>query len=414
MAVHVSEIQMRTCVIFCSVFLSVVPARAQDHSQDQHQHSSMSTSSPWMVMTDGVLFAFFNHQGSDRGGTEFKSTNWWMAMASRDAGGGRLTLSGMLSLDALTATPQGYRLLFQAGEEYQGQPIFDRQHPHDFLMQAAAVWRVPVGDSTGVTIAGAPVGEPALGPVAFMHRPSAAENPSAPLAHHTLDSTHVAMGVVTAGIDHGPWAFESSLFNGREPDDNRWDLMDPGPLDSWSARVWFKPTSEWQFQASYGFLTQPEAAEPGDVKRTTASASWFKRRPTGFTAASFAFGRNVKHDGTFNAFLAEATDKRGNWSTFGRVDVVQVETGLLLTGVAGLDLPPSTVSALTGGIVRDFARWGRFDWAAGVDATLNLVPDQLQSAYGDHPLSFMVFLRVRSPESHMGRMWNMVMSQPMR
>ena len=133
-------------------------------------------------------------------------TGGWRWRAAT-AGPGRLTLTGMLSLDALTATPQGYRLIFQAGEAYHGQAIVDRQHPHDFLMQAAAIWRVPVNDSTGVTIAGAPVGEPALGPVAFMHRPSAAENPAAPLAHHTLDSTHIAMGVITAqrrsrAVDH--------------------------------------------------------------------------------------------------------------------------------------------------------------------------------------------------------------------
>ncbi len=414
------EIEMRTLAVWFCVALIGAPAMAQDedspqqHQHDQHQMSAMTSSSPWTVMSDGVLFATFNHQGSDRGGTEFKSTNWWMTMASRDVGPGRLTLTGMLSLDALTATPQGYRLIFQAGEAYHGQAIVDRQHPHDFLMQAAAIWRVPVNDSTAVTVAGAPVGEPALGPVAFMHRPSAAENPAAPLAHHTLDSTHIAMGVITASVDHGPWAIESSIFNGREPDDNRWDIMDPGPLDSWSARVWFNPSAEWQFQVSYGFLTQPEALEPGDVRRTTASGAWFRKRSDGYTAIFGAFGRNDKDDGTFNAFLAEATERRGTWAMYGRLESVQVETGLLQTGVPGLDEPPSTVTALTGGLAYDFARWGGFEWAAGADMTGYRVPQSLRGAYGSHPVSFHVFLRVRPPASHMGRMWNMVMSQPMR
>jgi hypothetical protein len=405
---------MRTFVFLWCAISVCAPALAQEEDHSQHQMHASASSSPWMLMTDGVVFAVFNHQGSDRGGTEFKSTNWGMAMASRDVGSGRLTLTGMLSLDALTATPQGYRLIFQAGESYQGAPIVDRQHPHDFLMQAAAIWRVPVGDSSGITFAGAPVGEPALGPVAFMHRPSAAENPSAPLAHHTLDSTHISMGVITAAADHGPWTVESSLFNGREPDDNRWDIMDPGPLDSWSARLWFKPSSEWQFQISYGFLKQPEALEPGDIRRTTASGAWFRKRPDGFTAISAAFGRNDKDDGTFNAFLAEATERRGMWSFFGRFESVQAETGLLATGVPGLYEPPSTVTALTGGVVRDFSRWGGFDWAGGADVTTYYVPEALRDAYGNHPLSFQVYLRLRMPESHMGRMWNMVMSQPMR
>jgi hypothetical protein len=239
-----------------------------------------------MLMSDGLLFATVNHQGGPRGGDEFISTNWWMGMANRKTGKGQLTLTGMLSLDPATATARGYGKIFQAGEVYQGQPIVDRQHPHDFVMQAAVVWRVPIDYRTGFTIAAAPVGEPALGPVAFMHRPSAAENPAAPLGHHTLDSTHIATGVVTVALDHGPLTIETSVFHGGEPDDNRWDVMDPGALDSWSARAWYEPSATWRFQISHGFLKQPEAAEPGDVRRTTGSASWFRRRPDGFTAAT--------------------------------------------------------------------------------------------------------------------------------
>jgi hypothetical protein len=384
-------------------------ARAQD---DEHQAHHASTS-PWMFMTDGVIVGMLNDQGGDRGGTEFKATNWGMLMATREAGPGRLTLTGMLSLDPLTATPQGYRLLFQSGETYQGKPLVDRQHPHDFLMQAAAIWRVPVTDATGITLAGAPVGEPALGPVAYMHRPSAAENPGAPLSHHTLDSTHISMGVLTAGIDHGPWAVETSLFNGREPDDNRWDLMDPGPLDSWSARLWFKPSSTWQFQVSYGHLTQPEATEPGDVKRATASGAWFKRRPDGFTAVTVAYGRNDKERDSYNAILAEATHRRGAITFYGRLETLQVETGLLLTGVPGIDEAPSVVTALTVGGTHELTRWRGFEIAAGGDVTTNGVPEVLQPAYGAHPVSFRIFFRVRAPAGHMGRMWNMVMSQPM-
>src|SRR5260370_33850401 len=98
-------------------------------------------------------------------------------------------------------------------------------------MQLAAVWRIPVTRATGVTFAGGPVGEPALGPVAFMHRASSADNPTAPLGHHTFDSSHIAFGAVTGAIDHGPWAVAGSLFKWREPDENRW-AFDFGRLDS--------------------------------------------------------------------------------------------------------------------------------------------------------------------------------------
>ena len=102
---------------------------------------------------------------------------------------------------------------------------------------------MPVGTRTGFTLAGGPSAEPALGPVAFMHRASAMENPMSPLAHHTLDSTHVAFGVVTAAVDHGAWTFEASVFNGREPDEDRWDF-DFGALDSFSGRLWFRPVED--------------------------------------------------------------------------------------------------------------------------------------------------------------------------
>ncbi|HEY2152868.1 MAG TPA: hypothetical protein VGH34_18805 [Vicinamibacterales bacterium] len=372
--------------------------------------------SPWMLMSDGVLFATYNHQGSPRGGDEFKSTNWWMGMASRTVGPGRLTLTGMLSLDALTATSHGYREIFQVGEEYHGAPLVDWQHPHDFLMQAAIAWRVPIDYRSGFTIAAAPVGEAALGPVAYMHRASATDNPTAPLAHHTLDSTHISMGVITTGFDHGPWTIEGSLFNGREPDDNRWDLMDPGPLDSWSARVWYEPSPAWQFQVSQGLLKHPEPLEPGSIRRTTASASWTARRPTGFTAATFAFGLNQKEQGAYTAYLAEAEDRRGRTSIYGRFESVDTETALLQNAVvfaSGSDLPPSRVNALTFGLVRDLAVIRGFEFGIGGDVVLYGVPDALRPEYGDHPVSAHVFIRVRLPAGHMGRMWNMRMAGPM-
>ena len=315
---------MRAGVVLFALCVTLAPTRA----------SAQDDQSPWMFMSDGVLFANYNNQGGPRGGDEFKSVNWWMAMGSRPLGRGKLTLTGMLSLDPLTATSHGYREIFQVGEQYHGAPLVDWQHPHDFLMQASITYRWTIDYRSGFTIAGAPVGEAALGPVAYMHRASAAENPTAPLAHHTLDSTHISMGVITAGLDHGPWTVEASVFNGTEPDENRWDLMDPGPLDSWSARLWFEPSPSWQFQVSHGLLRHPEALEPGNIRRTTASGSWLKQRANGFSAATFAFGLNQKDQGPYSAYLAEATDRRGRNSIYGRFESVDTETALLQGGLS--------------------------------------------------------------------------------
>jgi hypothetical protein len=392
--VETEDETVRVCVfaVVASLLAVATSARAQD---DGGQARAMTMSaSPWMVMTDGAAFGIVNHQGGPSGGDEFRATNWFMAMAMRRAGAGELTVNAMFSLDPATATPRGYRELFQVGESYHGVANVDRQHPHDLLMQASASWRVPLG-TAALTIRGGPVGEATLGPVAFMHRASAAENPAAPLGHHTLDSTHITMGVVAAAVDRGPWTVEGSVFNGREPDDNRWDLMDPGPLDSWAARVWYKPSAAWELQASHGLLVHPEALEPGDVRRTTASASWFARRTGGFSAVTVALGRNDTDHGAYHAVLGEATDKRGPQSIYGRFEVLQTELS-----------EREWLTAATGGAVRDVGAWGGWETGIGGDLTVYRVPPVLRASHGDHPISFHVFVRVRPPEGHMGRMWN--------
>src|ERR1043166_5196953 len=167
----------------------------------------------------------------------------------------------------------------------------DRQHPHDLFMQLSAAWRVALSSSTSLTISGGPVDSPALGPVAFMHRASAFDNPLAPLTHHLFDSTHVSFGVATAALEHGPWTLEGSVFNGREPDEHRWDF-DFGRMDSVSGRLWFKPTAQWAFQVSTGHLVHPEQFEPGNAERTTVSASWTRVAGQTIDSVTAGFGSN--------------------------------------------------------------------------------------------------------------------------
>jgi hypothetical protein len=398
------------------------PAWSQTPAQLPHDHAAMARK--WMLMQDGVVFTTVNHQGGPRGGDEVAVQNWWMGMAERPIGRGQLRLGVMLSLEPATIGKDGYREIFQAGETLNDFPLIDRQHPHDSLMQASASWRMPIGRGYSLTLTGAPVGEPALGPVAFMHRSSAFENPTAPLSHHTLDSTHIAMGVITAGIDRGPWLIETSTFHGAEPDEDRWDLMDPGALDSWSVRGWYRPTASWTFQASHGFLTKPEASEVGDIRRTTASASWMRKQgQRGWTAATIAYGRNNELGGDFSAILSEVThtaDRDHPISLYLRHESVQVEDTLLRFGVHGFadGKPPghvpdtgegrSLVTTLTLGGAQTLGRpWG-LDLAAGADVTFYVVPQILQPNYGASLASFHLFLRVRPP-APMGRMVDTVM-----
>lgn len=393
---------------------------AQEHQHMSHDQMPMQTGlmiGEWHLMQDSNVFITFNRQGGERGDTEVNSSNWWMGMFSRDAGAGQLTISAMLSLDPLTTGADGYSEIFQAGETYKGAPLIDRQHPHDFLMQLAAIWRVPINNSLALTLAGGPVAEPALGPVAFMHRRSAAENPTAPLGHHTFDSTHIAMGVITAGLDSGPWSVESSIFHGREPDEDRWDIMDPGALDSWSVRGWYRYGTSWTLQASHGFLNEPEELEPGDVRRTTLSASWQRgATDNDYSSVMLGYGRNDKATQSYNALLAEGTHRSGFNTFYGRFETLQVESELLLTGEAhheeGHVPARDSVIALTLGALRDVWSWNGLDLGIGADVVFYGVPDALSPAYGSRPLSFHVFGRLRSP-ARWGRMWDHFMTKRM-
>jgi hypothetical protein len=407
------------------------PSQPHDHSQMQ-MDMDMDMSNGWQFMQDGQILGLFNHQGGPRGGDDFKAPNWWMGMMSRPLGSSRLTLNAMFSLDPATVGTRGYRELFQVGEAVDGQPLVDRQHPHDLMMQLAAIWRAPIGSRTGLTIAGGPAGEPALGPIAFMHRASAADNPLAPLGHHTFDSTHIAFGVVSAAVDRGKWTAEGSVFNGREPDQHRWDF-DFGRMDSVSGRLWFRPNGSWEMQASTGRIAEPEELHPGNVHRTTASVSWLTQRdvPSGarfgsnFTAVTVAYGANRTEEATRHALLAEATRMRRTGSLFGRIEVLQVEGDALLpheigTGAAERievhETVPSakpTVGAFTFGGQRQLLRWRGFEGSVGAMITAYAVPAVLRPTHGSHPLSFQVFVRLRPPAGAMGRMWNMRMTRPM-
>jgi hypothetical protein len=202
----------------------------------------------------------------------------------------------MPSLDPVTVGKCGYPLLLQSGELCDGTPIVDRQHPHDFFMELAAAYDRPINDRIGLSLYVAPAGEPALGPVAFMHRPSAMDEPAAPLGHHWQDATHISFGVVTAGIFTARHKLEFSVFNGREPNDARWDF-DRIRLNSYSGRVTVNPHPEWSLAVGYGSLEDPEGTSPGEsMQRLTASVLHGRALgEVGQWASTLVYGRNAHH-----------------------------------------------------------------------------------------------------------------------
>jgi len=365
-------------------------------------------SGEWLLMFHYNLVAGVNRQGGPRGVTKFESANWFMPSAVRRAGPGTLELRAMLSAEPFTFPPGGSPLLFQTGESYKGQPLIDRQHPHDLFMELSAAYTVPVGERASWFLYGGYPGEPALGPNAFMHRASASENTSAPLSHHLQDSTHISFGVVTSGFTYRWFKLEGSVFNGREPDENRYNF-ETHPWNSRSARLWFAPNSNWSIQVSHGFLKNPEALEPGDVRRTTASLSYNRSLQRGNWASSFIWGRNHEGHGgeifNLNGYVAESTLRFLDRNyVYTRLELADKNQLLRAADRARLgitnDHPSFRIGAYTAGGARDIWNTETTSVAIGSDVTFYSKPSILDPVYGSNPVSWKVFVRLRpSPMS---------------
>jgi hypothetical protein len=356
----------------------------------------------WTLMAHGNAFLQYLHESGDRGSDQFGSINWFMGMADRNVGGGHLGLRGMVSLEPWTIAGCGYPDLLASGELCNGEAIHDRQHPHDLFMELAATYDRPLAGDVRLQIYGGPVGEPALGPTAFPHRVSAMPSPLAPITHHWFDATHITYGVATAGVYGNRWKAEASVFNGREPDENRTDFDFAG-MDSYSGRLWFLPTKRWALQVSAGHLREAEAGHDGnpriDVDRVTASATYQHIVRTGsIWASTIGWGRNQEPgtDGT-NAFLAETNltlDERDTW--FGRLE---------LAGKSGHDLAIEsddhfTIAKLQAGYTRYLDAWNGLKPGFGAGISAGLVPAALTPFYKRRVnVGFGIFVTIRPGRS---------------
>jgi hypothetical protein len=407
---------LRTCIaaLVAGTIVSAAASAGSSHAREGSGTSWMPDSTPvfahhfmagdWMLMLHYAAIAGYDDQWSDRGSRRFLSTNWLMGMASHPLLGGEITFRSMLSAEPATAAGSlQIPLLLQTGETYGGQPLHDRQHPHDLFMEVAAIYRHTLWDDVGIELYGAPSGEPALGPTAFMHRLSSMLDPFPPIGHHWQDSTHISFPVLTAGL-YNPWVkLEGSLFHGREPDENRWDF-DIGALDSWAVRLSANPTSETSFQISYGFLKSPESIRPDENEhRLTASAMWSTPiLDEGNLAATVIWGRNINPASSSDSLLAEAQiDLDGSNVPFLRLEYVQkLGHDLVVPGD-----PEAKYDVLAGvfGYARRLPQIGPFVPTIGAAVNVGLIPDSLQPAYGTRlPVGAFIFVGLQPPKMQLG------------
>jgi hypothetical protein len=290
-------------------------------------HAVHLMSGLWSWMLHGNGFVQYLDDGGARGANQFGAINWFMAMARRRTSRGAVGVNAMISVEPLSIRGCGYPDLLATGERCADGAIVDRQHPHDLIMELTGSYERAIADGVVLQLYGGPAGEPALGPVAFPHRLSAGPNPIAPISHHWLDATHITFGVATAALRGRKWKAEGSVFNGREPDEDRYGL-DLAPLDSMSGRVWFVPTERLTFQLSAGRLNDAEPSHDDgssvDVSRLTASATYhrFAGDRTRFWATTLAWGRNVAAGQSADFGLAETSVTiRDRHAWFGRIEL---------------------------------------------------------------------------------------------
>ncbi len=377
------------------------------------------------MMLHGFIDVGYLNEPEPRGESEAFTTSMLMLGARRPLGKGAFGFRVMGSIEPVMGR-SGYPLLLQTGETADGvTPLLDRQHPHDVLMEAALTYSRPTMRGSSFFVYAAPVGEPAIGPPAFMHRESNGGNPFAPIGHHWFDATHITYGVLTVGWNELNRAkFEVSIFNGREPDEARWNV-DSMKLDSYAMRFTLNPTADWSIQGSAAMLNEPESLHPKiDYLRITASATYNRRRDRGNWQSTLAWGRNKRErtvlsvDPTAvlthnhwsgsdsipgvvvapvlvqNAFLAESSFRFADvHGVFARLEWVEKDE--LFTVDDPRHITVYNVGKLNLGYSFDFVRSKWLGLDAGVAGSLHFLPEELEGAYGETPASFYGFVRAR-------------------
>jgi hypothetical protein len=351
----------------------------------------------WGFMARGNIFAGYNWASSDRGGHRFVSVNSILFMIWHNLWGGEILPRVILSWEAATIK-NGYPLVGQTGDTVEGKAFHDRQFPQDLFSEIAVMYTRPIHDEIALQLYLALAGEPALGPGSYLYRVSAVSDPLAPLSYALQDSPRVSAGVITAGIFTPELKLEVSWFNGREPDDRRWDL-DLNVPDSVSTRLTYNPTPSWSAQVSYAYFHGPDELAPGvPFHRLTASATYNRRAgPEANWASTLVVGQSYEHNGpVMSSVLAETNwNFDGHQTLFGRVEYTEKTARAL----AVEDVAPSRryqVGNVTLGYVYYFRPMLSLAPGIGVRTSMTPLDTDLAPLYGTRlPVGVMGYAQLR-------------------
>lgn len=366
----------------------------------------------WSAMLHGAVFGMYDKQFTLHGGARLGLVDWEMGELSHAAAGGVFRVRAMTSVEPLVLPDTGYPELLQTGETFAGRRVANTQHPHDLLGELAAAYDLYINNKVAMSLYAAAVGEPAMGPVAFQHRPSAAPDPFTPLTHHGQDLSHMSDGVATLGFYGSRLKVEGSAFNARETmEDRREPHFDGARLDSYSGRVTATLSAWLAVSAWAGYLAHHDPLDPdGGMQGFGASVLDEARLRGHRLSTSFIWGVDNHHHGArahdhdnpnapthhlLSNVLLESTLDLGSAELFGRLEYAQ-KTADDLGFLGGNLAEVFNVRALSAGATREIVRARQLSAAAGVRATVNVLPQTLRYTYTTTtPAGLAVFVRVR-------------------
>ena len=360
----------------------------------------------WQAVLDGRVFAQYTRSGTERGAQAFASSNWFTFTLSRGAQEGRFAAGVMASLEPITVGKCGYPRLLTPGFICFENVLEDRQHGHPLIMAAGASYERVFAGSTNAVLQAGLAGSPAFGPAAYFHRASAQYDPITPLTHDLFNVAHTAYGLVTTGIAHGSWSWEGTVFNGRAPDDNGYDL-DLAPMHSYATRGTAELASGTSAQFSFASIqSSPGGSQHGHGGGRMKAFSLSLERVSGEAdrnnALTAAWSVHHAEGETSSAGMFETQITRSRHVVFGRLELVE----RVQQEVTVIEDPDGNhqhimtarkfwVGELAAGYAFRLGGWLGMESSLGARGSANSIPYNIQGQYlADMGLAFAVFARV--------------------
>ncbi len=364
-----------------------------------------------MAMLHGNAFFVGITESGKRGRTQIAAPNMVMADLGKSLGDNQyVNLELMATAEKWTFPKSGYPELIQTGEQNENHiPFIDAQHPHSSpIMGLTLSDTITLGhEKDHVKIFFAPRGASTDGPVAFMHRPTGAVNPDAPLGHHVgQDVGHISNTVVGASLRLRQWDLALSTFNGTEPEPTEVDFP-MGKMNSYAGKLTYQFTPRIFAMISSAYVKNPEPHDPGidhiwrysaSVYHEAALSGGWKMQDTWI----YGLVNFFDHASALSSFSQELLFQKDRAKIWSRAELLErTPSELAIADIADTN-SGRWVAAVTLGYTHRITSWEGSELGAGASATADFLPSGYEAVYGKTPLTGKVFLNLNGM-----KMWNL-------